>query len=446
MTDDPAPDQAVFKRRTPRDILLIFAPALLITVLGFVVAYQFVEPAPPRHITMATGSKEGAYYRIGLQYQAILAREGIELELLETAGAEENLALLKQPGGPVDIALLQGGAGSQQAPEGVESLGSLFYEPIWLFWQGKAPDVTAKLSGKRIAGGIDGSGTRRATEHLLEMNGLDQGSVDVAPLSGSAAAQALVDREVDAASFVSVYDNPYIHRLLLAKGISLMPFDRADAYQRKYHFLARVVLPRGYASLNQDLPPQDIPLIAPVANLGARDTLHPALVTLLLGAAAEIHSKGGVFADPGEFPSALHVVLPLNKNAERYLRRGPPFLQRYLPFWMAVAIDRLVVLLIPLVTLLYPLFKVLPPTYRWRIRYRIFRYYRALLDVETRLHQDPSPEQLAWCRQRLDHIENRLNEVSVPVTYADNLYNMRLHLKLVRERLDAQAALLGLAS
>lgn len=437
----PQPDtQSVMQRRSPRDILLIFAPALLITIIGFIVAYQFVEPAPPRHITMATGSTEGAYYRIGKQYQKILAREGIELELIETAGAQENITLLEQPGGPIDIALLQGGAGVRENPEHVESLGSVFYEPIWIFWRGAAPDMASKLAGKRVAGGVQGSGTRNATMQLLIMNGLKNDSVEVVSLSGSDAADALLEGKVDVAIFVSVYDAPYIQQLLLAKDISLMPFDRAEAYQRKFHFLARVVLPRGYASLYQDLPAHDIPLIAPVANLAARDDLHPALVTLLLSAADEIHHKGGVFANTDEFPSAQHVVLPLNESAARYLRKGPPLLQRYLPFWLAVAIDRLVVMLIPLVTLLYPLFKVLPPTYRWRVRYRIFRYYRALLDVESRLHQDPSDEQIAKCRDKLDSIEDRLNEVSVPVSYADNLYNMRLHLKLVRERLDEIAA------
>lgn len=441
-----AGDEPAIKRRSPRDILLLFAPALLITVVGFVVAYQFVEPAPPHQLTMATGSTEGAYYRIGKQYQRILARDGIELELLETAGAQQNLNLLEQPGGPVDVALLQGGAGIREEAKGVESLGSVFYEPIWVFWRGEAPDMASMLAGKTIAGGVEGSGTRNATLQLLSMNGLQNDEVEVLQLGGSAAAEALLEGEVEAAIFVSVYDAPYIEQLLLAEGISLMPFDRAEAYQRKFHFLARVVLPRGYSSLKRDLPPTDIPLIAPVANLAARDTLHPALVTLLLGAAEEIHRSGGVFANPDEFPSTQHVVLPLNKNAERYLRKGPPFLQRYLPFWLAVAIDRLIVMLIPLVTLLYPLFKVLPPTYRWRVRYRIFRYYRALLDVESRLHHDPSAEQLQQCRERLDSIENRLNEVSVPVTYADNLYNMRLHLKLVRERLEDRARSLGLDS
>lgn len=438
--DKKKPSTTVAKQHSARDFLLVVLPALVLTVAGFYVAYQFVEPAPPRHITMATGSSEGAYYHMGLRYQEILARQGIELELLETAGSFENLRLLQQPGGPVDVALIQGGAGLGSETHNVESLGSVFYEPIWIFWRGQAADKATALKNKSIAIGVEGSGTRQAMEYLLDANGIALDDIRAQALGGSAAAEALLGDKVDVAAFVSVYDTPYIEQLLQTENIQPMDFVRGSAYQRKMQFLSQVVLPRGFASLELDLPRKDVPLIAMVANLAARDDLHPALIALLLGAAVEIHGPAGTFSNIDQFPSVEHTSLPLNADAERYIRKGPPFLQRYLPFWLAIAIDRLVVLLIPLVTLLYPLFKLLPPTYRWRVRYRIFRYYRELLAVEARLHDNPDPQELADCRERVDDIKHKLDEVSVPVSYADTLYNLRLHLKLVQERLDEVSA------
>ena len=215
-----------------------------------------------------------------------------------------------------------------------------------------------------------------------------------------------------------------------------MPFVRAEAYQRRFFFLSHVVLPRGLVSFSGDLPPDDIPLIALVTNLAARDGLHPALTSLLLSAARDVHGQGDELAKRKQFPSPDNVVLPMNEDAQRFFNQGPPFLQRYLPFWLAIAIDRLVVMLIPLLTLLYPLFKILPPTYRWQVRSRIFRYYRNLRAIETMLDGDVDKANLAQCRTWLNEIEEKLSALSVPIAHAETLYNMRLHLKLVQERLD----------
>jgi len=432
--------EAVLSRRSFRDVLVIFGPALLLTALGFIIALQFVKPAPPRHIVMATGTDDGAYRRFGLQYQEILARNGIELELRATAGAYENLMLLEEPDGEVGLAFLQGGAGSQRELPGIETLGSVFYEPVWFFWRDRSPDTLPDLLGKRVAIGEPNSGTRHAVGALFELNGLGLNDIVAVEIGGSAAAEALLSGEVDVACFVATSDAPYISRLLDDEGVNIMPFVRGEAYTRRFHFLSTVVLPRGVVDFTRDLPPEDVPLIAAVANIGIRDTLHPALIGLLLEAAEEVHGGGGIFASPGQFPSEYNVVLPMNKDARRYLEKGPPFFQRYLPFWLAIAIDRLVVLLIPLVTLLYPLFKIVPPTYRWRVRSRIFRYYRALLGVEATLHDNPTPAEIERCRGHLADIEERLGNVSVPLAYADMLYRLRLHLQFVRERLEDVAA------
>lgn len=434
----PDPDSDALelrRRRSLRDVLIVAGPALLLTVLAFVVAFQFVKPAPPRRIVMASGPEGGAYYRFALRYRDILARDGIELEVRATAGSPENLRLLEVPDGEVEVAFLQGGVGTDREIPGIESLGGIFYEPVWVFWRGAASDTARGLIGHRVAVGAPDSGTRYAIAQLLELNGIDPSEVDAVEIGGDDAVDALFGGEVDAACFVATPEAPYLKRLRDAPGIQAMPMVRADAYTRKFRFLARVVLPRGANDLEHDLPPEDIPLIAMVANLGARDTLHPALGGLLIAAAQEVNGPGDVFAAPGQFPSTEGVVLPMNKDARRYLEKGPPLLQRYLPFWAAIALDRMAVLLIPLVTILYPLFKIVPAAYQWRVRSKVYRYYRELVALEAQIRSNPDSDTIKRGRERLAAIDREVSDLSVPASYSDHVYDLRLHLGLVRERI-----------
>lgn len=426
--------------RPLRDVLIVLGPALLLTVVAFAVAFQFVKPAPPRHIVMASGPEGGAYYQFAQRYQRILARNDIELEVRTTAGSAENLRLLLDPDGDVEVAFLQGGVGTDREYEGIESLGGVFYEPIWVFVRGRVPETVGGLAGKRVAVGAPGSGTSNAITSMLQFNGIERSELELVEFGGDDAVDALLEGTVDAVAFVATSEAPYLRRLLDRPDVHLMPFVRAEAYRRRYRFLARVVLPRGAADLERDLPPEDVQMVAMVANLGARETLHPAIGELLLEAADEVNGPGDIFAAPGQFPSTEGVVLPLDKDARRYIVKGPPLLQRYLPFWAANAIDRMIVLLIPLVTILYPLFKVVPPTYRWRVRSKIHRYYRELVAIESGLRESPSQEALERGLDRLATIDDQLGGLSVPTAYINLVYDLRLHLRLVRGRLEAMEA------
>jgi hypothetical protein len=205
---------------------------------------------------------------------------------------------------------------------------------------------------------------------------------------------------------------------------------------RHNHSLASVVLPRGTADLRRDLPQTDIKMLAPVASMAAKKELHPALIAVLVQAAVEVHSEGGIFEQQGQFPSLRKMTFPVHEEARRYLENGPPWLQTYLPFWIAVSADRLLILLIPLATLLIPLFKIAPPTYRWRVRKRIYSYYSNLIEIESKLLGDPSMKELDRCQSRIEKIKEELVEVSVPLSYADQLYHLRMHVRLVKQRVD----------
>ncbi|HEY5789406.1 MAG TPA: TAXI family TRAP transporter solute-binding subunit [Gammaproteobacteria bacterium] len=416
----------------------IVAPALLLTLLGFIVAYQFVEPAPPRSLVLATGGVDGAYHQFGLRYREILARSGVRVELRQSAGSVENLALLRR--GEVDAALVQGGLADPAAVPGLAALASLYHEPLWVFL--RAPGGLADLRdlrGKRLALGAEGSGTRAVATQLLARNAVDAGNSAFLPLGGQAAAAALRSGEVDALFVVAAPSAPSVDALLRDPQLVLLDFGRAEAYARLFRFLDRVLLPAGLVDLAAGIPAHDVRLLAPAATLVAGEGLHPALAVLLLQAATEVHGGGDAFAAPGSFPSAQGTGLPLRAEAAHYHASGPPFLQRYLPFWAATLVDRLKVMLVPLLTLLIPLFKIVPPTYRWRVRSRIYRWYRDLRTVEGRILGTPDAQTRDWAYAELARIEHEVALLNVPLSYADQLFNLRLHINFVRRELQAAA-------
>jgi uncharacterized protein len=409
--------------------------ALALIAAGFVVAYQFVEPAPPDSITIASGGPKGAYFRYAGAYREILARQGVTLKVLETAGSVDNVSRLVDPDQSVDLAFVQGGITAPDAE--LVSLGSVYYEPLWVFHRaGVRFKRLSQLQGRRIAVGGEGSGTRALAREVLTLNGIDETKATLLPLSGQDAANALIAGEVDVMLAVISPDSEVVQRLIRAKGIRLLSFRRAEAHARIYSYLSVVSLPEGVLDIASNIPPSDRTLLATTANLVARSDLHPALVGLLLQAASEVHSDGGVFERPNAFPSPRFVSFPLSDEAKRYYESGPPFLQRFLPFWAANLVDRLKIMIVPLVGLLIPLVKIMPPMYRWRIRSKIYRWYAWLRDHDPEF-QDIDKAEVAQHRAALDTIEAEVTRVSVPNSYADEVYHLRLHIEMVRRKLDA---------
>ena len=303
----------------------LFATAwwiILIVGIGFVVAYQFVQPAPPSRIVITTGSDSGAYYQFANRYAAILARNGVTLEVKTSAGSLENLARLKND--EAQVGFVQGGVVEPKADQdeeddsGLLSLGSMFYEPVWVFYRGdKRLERLTELRGKRIAIGQEGSGVRQLAQQLLSANEIPTGDQLVA-LSGLKAAEELQQGRIDAAFIIAAEKAPVVQVLLRSPGIKVMSFAQAGAYQRRFPFLTKLTFPHGVADLVRDFPPEDIKVLAPTANLIVRDDLHPALQSLLLQAASEVHGKSGFFQDAGEFPAYKDQMLPLSPNAARY--------------------------------------------------------------------------------------------------------------------------------
>ncbi len=416
---------------TPQGLL----PALfglVIVGLGFGIAFGFVDPPPPSSLKIATGGPGGAYYDFALRYKQILARENVELEVIQSAGSVENVGLLRD--GEVDVALVQGGVlGPEEQPD-LTSLGALFYEPLWLFYRGEQVRYEMlDLAGLTVAIGPEGSGTRALMTRLLTANGMNDGVVRLSDLSGAAAAEALLDDEVDVVAYVASVRAANVQRLLREPGIGLISMHRAPGYAQQFTYLSAVTLHEGAIDLGRELPRDDVRLVAPVASFIAGPTLHPSLVSLLLQAADEVHQPGGLFEAAGQFPAPTHLEPALHDDARRYYANGVPFLQRFLPFWVASFLDRMVILLIPLLTLAIPLMRILPPLFQWRMRSRVNRWYREVARVELDRAEGNLDD--ATTSRELNRIEAEVAGQHVGIAYADTVYALRLHIDYIRQRL-----------
>lgn len=412
----------------------MFGPAVLLTLVAFAVAYHFVQPAPPRHIVMATGSKDGVYYYYGRMYRDLMAQEGIDVTLVQTAGSIANIDLLNH--GEADVAFVQGGTRSDDGHTELRSLASLYFEPIWVFVrQDMRVSRLADLRGRRVAVDREGSGTRVIALQLLADIGLDEAAVQISPLGSAEAATALREGKVDAAFFIIGANAPVVQDLFAARGIRLLAIDRAAAYRLQHRFLSLLTLPEGSIDLATDLPTADTVLLAGAANLVVSEDFHPALAELLLTEARKIHGYAGVFEEPGEFPSRKYLEYPIADTAQRFFDSGPSLLQRYLPFWAANLIDRLKIMLLPLIALAYPLFKVIPPTYAWHMRSRIDRWYKELQSIEHSLEAGATPDELRRRLVEIEALEHKVRHLTVPVAYGDSLYSLREHIYTLRDEL-----------
>lgn len=428
-----------------RDLLISAGPVALLAVGLLVLAYWWLDPNPPKKVTLATGPAQSAYEEFGKRYQQALKRYNIRVELVPSEGSRTNLRLLKE--GKTDFAFVQGGSGDAAANEdsGIVSLGSLFVEPLWLFYReavkgvpGGALTSLTQLKDLRINIGGRGSGSPGIMRRLLEANNLDLAQMKISRLDQTAATVAFLNGELDAIVFASAPESLMVQMLLQTPGVRLLDFSQSEAYSRRFPFLTPVVLPRGVVDLAHDKPPQDVRLIATTTSLLAREGTHPALLQLFAQAARDMHSPAGWFNTAGSFPNIEHSEYPVSREAERTIRAGQPFLQRWLPFWMANLVERMWLALGIILAVLLPLTRVVPPLYQFRIRSRVFRWYGQLREIENRLHDHPS--EAPGVVRELDALEERVGRISVPLSYADELYALRNNIDAVRRKASGGAA------
>lgn len=420
-----------------RDLLIAALPILAAVALCVWIMLHFARPLPPDTIVLSTGTTDGAYHAFALRYKALLEQRGVRLELRSSSGALENLQRLKDPAQDVDVAFVQTGLAKADENDPLVSLGSLFHEPVWVFYRSEATlDRLIQLVSMHVAVGPAGSGTRALADMLLAANQLSPDMLTLSPLGGEQAGDALLAGRLDAAIFVAAPESTVIQKLIQNPDIKLMSFAIADAYSRRFPFLTALTLPQGSMDLVHEYPRQNTQLFAPTATLVARDDMHPALINLLLQAATEVHNGAGPFHRAREFPAPRDGDYPLASEALRYYKSGPPFLQRYLPFWAAVLVDRLIFLILPIFAIALPMMRVMPSIYAWRIRRRIYRWYGELKFLEQEMRACEDGQNLAGFLERLDSIEDRAFRRSLPLAFQNEMYTLREHINLVRHTLD----------
>jgi len=420
--------------RTLKESGLVYGIGAFVVALATWFTFQFVEPAPPRSLSIATGNADGAYREFARQLQARLAADDVNLQIVETDGSVDNLNRLNKR--EVDVAFIQSGLADAADYPQLESLGALYYEPVWIFTGMNFPlSRLSDLSGKRVATGGAGSGSRLVASQLLESNGLTEQTVTLVDESGRQAIESLETGNVDAVISVASVSAPMIQALLNSDKARLSTLVRAPAYARREPWLTHLTLPEGVVDLQKNIPPTTIDLLAVNATLVASDELHPALRDLLLQAADDVFSRATVLSGTDEFPQARGSEFPLSAAAERYYEFGPPFLQRYLPFWIANLVDRLKLLALPLLALLLPLSRLLPPAYRWSVRKKIYRWYDQVQELDQSSNDNEDSDNLTRCLGELLRIENDVREVEVPLAYANELYVLRQHIELLTRQI-----------
>ncbi len=397
-------------------------------------------PPPPRSIELATGFPSGLYQQFGEKLQSELAQEGVSLKLRTTGGTSDNLALINDPHSGVDFAMVQGGVADISKHPNLVSIAGLFYEPVWVWYregafkgEGGRLSLLSQLKGKRVSIGNEGSGTLILASQLLEASGLRAKDFHAEKLKPLEALEKFKKGELDAVFLVSAAEAPLVKSFYETADIRLMNFEQADAYVHLFPFLSKVTVPRGVVSIAYDLPRQDIQVLAATATLVGRDDVSPALVTLLLGETYDVLKSYSYLQKPGEFPSSSGLDFPIHVDAEIYLKDGPSFLHRHLPFWTAVWIGRFAKIVIPLLVILIPLFTYIPAIKNLFLRLKLSQVYEELKVIERNAL---NPELREKNYKDLESIEQRVGNIKVSMLDAKELYDLKGHVGEVRGRLS----------
>ncbi len=421
-------------RAVSLSVIFVFTVGLL-----FAVSWFFYT-APPSTIIMTTGPEDSVSQVNAARYAKILARNGVKLNILPSQGSLENLKRLTDPKFRVDVGFVQGGLSTGMNIEKVASLGSVYNQPLLIFYRSAAPlDLLSQLNGKRLSIGPEGSGTRSLALVLLKANGIEPGGkTQLRDLDADDAEKELLNGTIDAAFMMGDASSREVMRTLLrSPRVRLFDFTQADGYTRRITFLNKLVMPKGSLDLGKDIPQHDVQLIGPTVELIARADLHPALSDLLLEAAKEVHGKAGLFKRQGEFPAPIEHEFRISPDATRYFKSGKSFIYRYLPFSLASLMNRVLVIFVPTVIVLFPVLRLIPALYRWRIRMRIYRWYRELLALERDMMKRAASAEKEPLLKRIDNIQAEVNKMKVPASFADQFYVLRGHIIFVHGQLTS---------
>ncbi|KLU26411.1 C4-dicarboxylate ABC transporter substrate-binding protein [Caballeronia mineralivorans PML1(12)] len=417
--------------------LLIIGTILLLAALGWALA-TVLKPAIQRTIVITTGADKGIYRGFADRYAPILKRDGITLDIRSSSGSIENYQRLKNPDSEYEVGFIQSGTTSPKETDHLQTIAAVSYEPIWVFYRGDTTiNRLVQLRGKRVAIGVPGSGLLNVSQVLLAYSGINRDNTTLLEMDAVKAYQDLENGQLDAAFFIGRPDAS-MQQTLLNSDLKLMSFAQADALVQKFPSLSKIIFPRASTSIINDLPQADVTLLAATALLVSKDTLHPALAYLLLEAAKTVHGGEDYFTPRGAFPNLNTEEFPISDESTRYFKSGRPFLQRYLPFWLASFIERRLLILLPFMALLLGLLQALPRMAEARIKNRLVIWYREIKSLEDEIwrNKQPSPDQIAKWRDEIENIDAHASQIRIPHRYFQDVYALKQAIGIVRDRIS----------
>ncbi len=419
-----------------KEFLTEVLPYALLILLAIFLAVHYINPAPPKKIIISADGASVNNRAYAAIYGALLKQHGIALEVRESTGDVESIRLLKDESSGVDLAFVQDGVARAEGAGALQSLGSLYYEPAWILCRcSEQLGHLSKLKGKRIAVGPEGDGSNVLAMRLLGASDINAKNSHLSKLTGDAAVDALDDGRIDVAIIVDMSDSALVKRALKNPQIHLVSLDDAEALTRQNSYLHHLILPESSIDIAHNIPSRSIHLVAPTTMLVKSENMHPALVYLMMKIIKQIHNGPGVLHAKDAFPSMQGSDFPLSAQADNFYRAGPPFLDKYLPFWASTFITRTLIVIVPLLAVLLPLSKIIPLAYRTFMRWRLFRYYGELRYLETQLIQEQGLFDRDYYLQKLDQIESRARSIKLPISYSQYLYELRSHIEFVRDKI-----------
>ena len=418
--------------------LIVSALTFTFIVASFYITIQFIQPVPKKEFVIATGSKDGQYYKTALLYKQILEKQKVKVTILTTNGSIDNLELLRDK--KADMAFVQNGIDYDQKKTEIRSLSSTYYEPLWIFYknQNYTMDYIVELTSKKISIGKKGSGSYDLASKILSDNMIDTTNSKILNYTTQEGKEKLLEGELDAIFFVSSPDSPIIKELLENPDINLFSLKRAKAYSQKYSFLESLILYEGTVNLYKNIPSQNVNLLSTTSTIVVRDDFSEELTRLFLKSIKEIHNKQNLFEAENQFPNIHNITIPLSPEAQRYFTYGDTWLEQIFPYWIASNLDRLKILIIPLLTLLIPLIKGGFPLYTWSVRSKIYRWYDELQELDLSLDAS-NKEDLKNKLLEIERLEKEIKkETKVPLSYMGEYYDLIMHTELIITKVHAK--------
>lgn len=406
--------------------ILLFVFLLLTGIL------VWFNPAPPSTLRMAVGKGGGVNGDLARQYQTILARDGIRLELVKTDGSIDTLQQLADVRRKVDVGYVLGGVAHGSDMPGLVTLGSLYYDPIWIFYRARlGADLSLDaLRGRRVAIGSPTSGAYINSIRILESYDLDDANTRFEMMNGREALRALQAGTLDAAFLTAPPESKLLRDFFADPALRLVSGRDNRALAARFPYLQLLQVPRGTVDLAGHWPADDVEVLATTMTLVAREDVHTALVYRLMSALREVNGKPNLLAGKGVFPSDRAVDFPISPVASRFYRSGEPFLQAYFPYWVASLIDRFLVIVLPVLMVMLPVVRLAPVVFSWTVRLRLSRWYARLLQLEAEIRRGTLTAPRAL--ERLDLIERSVREIRLPMTYTIQIYVLVEHIDFVR--------------